>query len=396
MRDVFILFLSFICYINQTEALAERSICLNMIVKDESAVITRCLASAKPLIDYWVIVDTGSTDGTQKIIKDFMQDIPGELHERPWINFAHNRNEALELAKNHADYILFIDADDVFAFPKKFKLPPLTKDGYYLPIEYGGTIYNRIQLVKSALNWKWIGVVHEAISSTEARSYDVLSDVKIVISNDGSRSQDTKKFQKDAELLEKALLEDPHNSRNVFYLAQSYRDAQDPEQALKNYEKRVKMGGWNEEVFYSLLQIGLLQEALGMNLKKIVASYEKAYTYRPSRIEPLYRLANLYRREENYLAGYQTALRGLDQRDSTDGLFVEKWIYDYGLLFEFSICAYWVDKYTESLLASQALLANPKLPVEIRESVQRNLKWVQEKFAESKHHSKALYPLLKN
>lgn len=395
MRSIFILFLSFTCYVHQIEAREAGSVCLNMIVKDESAVIKRCLASAKPLIDYWVIVDTGSTDGTQKIIQDFMQDIPGELHERPWINFAHNRNEALELAKNHADYILFIDADNVFAFPKKFKLPPLIQDGYYLPIEDGGTIYNRIQLVKSTLNWKWNGVLHEAISSTQAKSYNVLSDLKIVIHNDGNRSQDPKKFQKDAELLEKALVEDPHNSRYVFYLAQSYRDAQDHEQALKNYEKRIKMGGWDQEVFHSMLQVGLLQEALGMNLKKIVASYEKAYAYRPSRIEPLYRLASLYRREENYLAGYQTALRGLDQRDSTDSLFVEKWIYDYGLLFEFSICAYWIDKYTESLLASRALLANPKLPVEIRESVQRNLKWVHEKFTQSKHHSKALYPLLK-
>ena len=76
-----------------------QTICLNMIVKDEKDVICRCLASVKPVIDYWVIVDTGSSDGTQEIIRAFMKEIPGELHERPWINFGHNRNEALELAK---------------------------------------------------------------------------------------------------------------------------------------------------------------------------------------------------------------------------------------------------------------------------------------------------------
>src|ERR1700680_162948 len=77
-------------------------VCLNMIVKNESKIIKRCLTSVLPIIDYWVIVDTGSTDGTQNIIKDFMKEkgIPGELHERPWVNFAHNRNQALELAKN--------------------------------------------------------------------------------------------------------------------------------------------------------------------------------------------------------------------------------------------------------------------------------------------------------
>ena len=109
-----------------------------MIVKDETKVICRCLESVKPLIDYWLIVDTGSHDGTQQMIKDFMKDIPGELHERPWVNFAHNRNEALTLAKDKADYLLFIDADDKLEIAKDFVRPKLDKDSYLLKIEYGG------------------------------------------------------------------------------------------------------------------------------------------------------------------------------------------------------------------------------------------------------------------
>lgn len=58
-----------------------------MIVRNEAAVVRRCLASVKHLIDYWVIIDTGSDDGTQQIIREFLQEIPGELHERPWIDF---------------------------------------------------------------------------------------------------------------------------------------------------------------------------------------------------------------------------------------------------------------------------------------------------------------------
>ena len=73
------------------------TICLNMIVKNEAHVIRRCLDSVRPFIDCWVIVDTGSTDGTQELIREVMRDIPGELRERPWKNFAHNRNEALSL-----------------------------------------------------------------------------------------------------------------------------------------------------------------------------------------------------------------------------------------------------------------------------------------------------------
>src|SRR3990167_10039713 len=92
------------------EGKKKQKICLNMIVKNEKEVIARCLNSCKHLIDYWVIVDTGSTDGTQDVIRKELKGIPGELHSRPWVNFGHNRQEALLLAKKKGDYILFMDA----------------------------------------------------------------------------------------------------------------------------------------------------------------------------------------------------------------------------------------------------------------------------------------------
>ena len=73
-------------------------ICLNMIVRDEAAVIERCLRSARPYIQAWAVSDTGSSDGTQDIVRRVLGDLPGELIERPWIDFAANRNEALQLA----------------------------------------------------------------------------------------------------------------------------------------------------------------------------------------------------------------------------------------------------------------------------------------------------------
>src|SRR5215472_9696406 len=95
-------------------------LCLNMIVENEAAVIARCLASVRPIIDYWVIVDTGSTDGTQDAIRTLMADRPGELYERPWRDFAHNRSEALALAQPHGEYVLWIDADDVLELKPDF------------------------------------------------------------------------------------------------------------------------------------------------------------------------------------------------------------------------------------------------------------------------------------
>ena len=108
-----------------------KSICLNMIVKDESKIIQRCLESVKSVIDYWVILDTGSTDGTMHIIRQTLFDIPGELFELPWVNFESNRNAALKRAKNKADYILFMDADDCLGFSKPLNKNDLNCDCYY-------------------------------------------------------------------------------------------------------------------------------------------------------------------------------------------------------------------------------------------------------------------------
>ena len=110
------------------------SICLCMIVKNEAPVIRRCLDSVRPLIDHWVIVDTGSTDGTQEIIRTHMAGLPGTLHERPWVDFAHNRSESLALARPHADYSLVIDADDFLEPVDRSSEAELTQDCYTLDI----------------------------------------------------------------------------------------------------------------------------------------------------------------------------------------------------------------------------------------------------------------------
>lgn len=360
---------------------SEPKVCLNMIVKNESKVIKRCLESVRPMIDYWVIVDTGSDDGTQEMIKEYMADIPGELYERPWKNFGHNRNEALQLAKGKGEYVLFIDADETLQYEKDFKCPPLTKDFYFITTEYGGTNYHRVQLIRNALDWKWIGVLHEAVDCSNAASSDVLKGVINFVRSDGDRSQDPKKYHKDAELLEAALKEEPHNSRYAFYLAQSYKDAGEYEKAIEKYKNRIAMGGWDQELFWSQLQIGLLQELSNQEREEIIKSYTNAYLLRPSRAEPLYRLASYYRRTGNYLEGYQVALEGLKIPLSQDSLFVERWIYDYGLLLEFSICAYWLERYPEALLASN-LIMTKEIPQNFRDCVKNNLVWINIKMKE--------------
>ncbi len=139
----------------------EQTICLCMIVKNERHVLRRCLEAVRGLVDTWVVVDTGSTDGTQQLVRECMASLPGALYERPWKNFGHNRTEALNLARGGADYILMVDADEYIAPEPGFRWPRLEADAYHLLARNGAVDWYRTQLVRAALPWRYEGVLHE-------------------------------------------------------------------------------------------------------------------------------------------------------------------------------------------------------------------------------------------
>ena len=85
---------------------------LSMIVKDEEKTLARTLASARPFIDRWVILDTGSTDGTREVIRETLAGVRGELHEEPFADFSTTRNRALDLAGTDTEFVMWLDADD--------------------------------------------------------------------------------------------------------------------------------------------------------------------------------------------------------------------------------------------------------------------------------------------
>ena len=91
------------------------TLCLNMIVKNESKIIHRLLESVLPIIDTYCICDTGSTDNTTEVITEFFSknNITGKIVFEPFKNFAHNRNFALNACAGLSDYILLLDADMV-------------------------------------------------------------------------------------------------------------------------------------------------------------------------------------------------------------------------------------------------------------------------------------------
>ncbi len=354
------------------------TICLNMIVKNEAHVMARCLTDVKHLIDYWVIVDTGSTDGTQEVIKELLQSIPGELHERPWVNFGHNRTEALNLARGKADYIFVNDADEVVEAPTGFIWPDLTADGYYINAIHGNTRFARLALIASRSRSRYQGVLHEYVEFDAPYQTGNLTELIIRIYSDGGRSQhiDVKeKYAKDAVILEQALLDEPNNARYVFYLAQSYRDSEQWQKSLEAYQKRVALGGWDEEIWYSLFEIANNSHRLSLPWPVVIERYLTAYQYRPKRAETLVELARYCRGQSQNALAHLFSQQAIKIAKPDDLLFVNNAVYDWLALDEYAIACYWINEYAECERACRELLANPKLPSSEHARILSNLNW---------------------
>ena len=346
-----------------------------MIVKNERHVITRCLQSLLPLLDAWVIVDTGSTDGTQKCIQEFLSHLPGELIERPWVNFAHNRSEALQYARGRADYVLIIDADEVVELSPGFTLPALTAEAFDIEMQSAQFTYFKTVLVSDRLEWCYRGVVHEHIATVADAepTRERLPGIREIRIPDGARSKDPLTYRRDALLLEEALLQEPGNARHLFYLAQSYADARELELAIDRYTRRVAMGGWAEEVWSSLYQIARLKQMQGVEWPAVLTAYLAAFAYRPDRAESLYRIGIYYQVQQQYPLAYLFLAQAVQiPYPVKDVLFVEREVYEYLLPLEYSVACFYVGRHDEAIATANELLATPALSEEQKEQVTRN------------------------
>lgn len=353
-----------------------QNVCLTMIVKNEAHVIERCLQSARPFIDSWCIVDTGSTDETPALIQRLLKEIPGELHHSTWKDFGTNRTEAIELALDRADYLLFLDADEIFELPSGFDRPELTADAYSLEMRHGDTLYWREVLVNTRIRWRYEGVLHEYLTADEPYSRARLTGPSIVGMYDGGRSQGQstiEKYRRDATTLEAALEKEPNNARYVFYLAQSYRDCGENAKGLAAYLRRAAMGGWDEEVWYSLFQAARLRQAVGHSSPTVVEAYLKAYQFRPARAEPLVYLAAYHRERQEHALAHLYAQQAVRISAPDDMLFLDRSCYVWRGLDEYAVSCYYVGEYRESARSCKELLDGEDLPQSERERVRANL-----------------------
>jgi len=345
---------------------SEKTICLNMIVKDESHIIKKTLNNICDNIklDYWVICDTGSTDNTIQIIKNFFEEkkIQGEIHQDKWKDFATNRNNALKYAFNKTDYIFIFDADD--SFHGNFKLPKKLICDRYDFIFGTGFSYVRPLLINNRIQWVWKGVLHEVLCDVNncKSSSTISGNYYIDSGRSGNRSKNPNKYLDDAIVLSNAYTIEKDigmKYRYGFYCAQSFKDAGKYDDAITWYKKVLENGNWIQEKYYSCLMLGNLYNK-NSDYKNAVIYWEKSYSYDSERIEGIASLMDFFFINDNHLlvnSLYKSIKNYKIIKDSSSKCFLDNTFY-YKPEFLNSVSAYYTGDLESGYESTVKLILN--------------------------------------
>lgn len=356
---------------------------LCMIVKNEAHILWRCLAAARPLLDYLLVVDTGSSDGTPDLVRDFLadHDLPGQVLNDPWRDFASNRSFAIAQLRAIAgiDYALMLDADDLLRLDTGFD-PVAWKRGlgadlYDVELRCGAVRYHRPQLWRNSLPARFRGVLHEFLEAPGAATRAGVEGFHIEALQDSARNRNPRKYAEDAELLAAAAARESDPwlaARYRFYQAQCHLSAGELPQALAAFRQRAAAGYWAEEVYVCHLSIGRLLERLAEPPQQALASYLAAQETVPGRGEALHAALRCCRLGGLHQTGWMLARQAIDLARPATGLFLEPAVYDWGLRDEYALAAYYSGHFAASLAACEELLTDPLLPAAERARVQAN------------------------
>jgi tetratricopeptide (TPR) repeat protein len=319
-------------------------IILNLMIKNESKIIERCLKRALEHVDAISILDTGSTDDTLRVAQAFLKgaEKPFKISVEPFKNFGYNRTISFQKAQDlcndlgwDADmtYTMAVDADMLIkpsAAFKDFKLDGSKVAGYNVIQQNGNLKYYNTRFMRCSYNWKCIGATHEYWSGDPTEQIPIeifyIDDV-----NDGGCKSD--KYERDIRLLTEEIKENPNNGRAHFYLAQTLRDSGKFKEAIEHYKRRIEIGDAWEELWYAHYQLAKCYEGLDLP-EEMEAWALKAFKMNPARAEPLYYLLKYFKDRYEHFKAYQYYLKGRDiPFPKHQVLFIEYPVYEG--LFEY-------------------------------------------------------------
>jgi glycosyltransferase involved in cell wall biosynthesis len=348
---------------------------LSIIVKNEAKVIERMLNTVWPILDYYCVVDTGSTDGTQDIVRNFFAEkgIPGEVIDHEWKNFEDARNTALNAVKGKCDFGFWIDADEQLIIDPRFnkdlfKMSLLGFQGANVKVTYGSQNYFRMQFFSTAHPWRWYGPVHEVLVCDGPHNTGVAEGLTTLVKPDGNSwvaETIQQKYEGHAKILEEYVANDPNKDpRWVFYLAQSYRDAGTPENQKKSmewYDKRATMmNGFWEEIYYSMLMSASLKGSLQYPIHEIIEGYLKCGKANPHRAEHLIPVMLHYHHMKEFDISYIFSSHAMKFAGKSpfpnSSLFIDPSIYDWRIYDIHSLNCYYSGRKVEGTETFKKLL----------------------------------------
>lgn len=289
-----------------------KKLALNFICKDESHIITRMLDSLSKITDLIVCNDTGSTDGTQEVIRKWGLDnnIPTYVFERTFDNFQNSRNYAMQKLKDVIGEIgwdsnmtwgYWIDCDERLIIDSKFNKNNIDKDLYMIDTFIGSMKYTRNTFFRTSKSFEWYGPVHEFIRyvGSEQITSGLIEGLSVDVKMDGGswKGDISEKYRKHAAIYEEYIRTN-NDPRWIFYVAQSWHDAattnsrEENEErwrrSLRYYRERVnRMDGYEEERYYSQLRTGSIMRMMEMPWNETHQELLKAYAMEPTRAESI-------------------------------------------------------------------------------------------------------------
>jgi len=341
------------------------TISLSIIVKNEAHIILTMLNTVYTLLDYYIVVDTGSYDGTQEIIKNFFDSkgIPGEIIQHEWKNYGDARNVALEATKGKADYGFWIDADDKLIIDSKFdvdkfKTELFNYDGMRCNY-YRGIDFTRISFFSTIKPWKWFGALHEILECqepSENTKVGLADGLKVIQYSTGSSWFNPNKFTEYVKMIEDfvATTDKTHHlySRWIFYLAQTYSDVGNYEKSIEVYRERISMKtGFMEEIYISLLRIAQIKAGIGYPTHEVINDYFMCMKENPNRAEHLIPIIEYYHSIGDYDISYiysSYAMRFAGKTPENTSLFIDYPVYNWRIYDLHNLSCWWSGRQEEA------------------------------------------------